>query len=149
MSPIERPREFGELVCGTNYILRPGGYAVIRRSTGEIAVVTTPKGCFVPGGGQNPGETSAQAAIRETHEECSLQIQIGSLIGVADELVYSADEATHFRKRCFFFRAEIVAADGQGSGEVDHVLSWLMPAIAVSRLTHESQRWAVAKAYQP
>ena len=144
MNKIERPREFGELLCGADYLLRPGGYAVIRRATGEIAVVTTPQGCFLPGGGQNPGESPAQAAIREVHEECALRIQIGSLIGVADQLVYSADEATHFRKRCSFYQAEVIASDSNG-GEVDHALSWLAPDDALQRLTHESQQWAVAK----
>jgi 8-oxo-dGTP diphosphatase len=146
MSTIERPREFGELLCDANYILRPGGYAVIRRASGEIAILTTPKGCFLPGGGQNQGETPEQAAIREAYEECALRIQIGSQIDVADQLVYSADEATHFRKRCSFYRAQVVASDRDG-GEDDHVLSWLTPDEAMQKLTHESQRWAVAIAY--
>jgi ADP-ribose pyrophosphatase YjhB (NUDIX family) len=145
MSTNESPREFGELSRGAEYILRPGGYAVIRRATGEIAVVTTPSGCFLPGGGQNPCELPDEAAIRESHEECALRIKISSLIGVADQLAYSADEATYFRKRCSFYRAEVVASD-EGVGEVEHVLSWLTPDEAVQKLTHESQRWAVAVA---
>src|SRR5579863_7467449 len=130
MSTMEPPREFGELLCGAEYILRPGGYAVIRRTSGEIAVVTTPKGCFLPGGGQNPKEPPEQAAIREAYEECGLRIQIGALIGIADELVWSADESTHFRKRCTFYLAEVVASDGD-DGENDHVLSWMMPVDAI------------------
>ncbi len=145
MSAIELPRVFGTPVEGANYVLRPGGYAVIRRLTGEIAVVTTPGGCWLPGGGQEPGETPAQATIREALEECGLEIRIRSHIGVADQLVYSADESTYFRKRCLFFLAEVLASHGKGS-ETDHVLYWLTPGEAVRRLSHESQKWAVATA---
>ncbi len=142
MTTIETPHVFGTLVDGANYTLRPGGYAVIRRSTGEIAVVTTPCGCFLPGGGQELGETPEQAAIREAREECGLKVRIGSLIGVADQLVHAADEAAYFRKRCSFFLAEVITSEVHGS-ETDHVLSWLTPEDAVRRLSHESQQWAV------
>ena len=145
MSTLELPRVFGTVVAGADYIMRPGGYAVIRGPTGAIAVVTTPCGCFLPGGGQEPGETPEQTAIREVHEECALHIRLGSLIGIADELVYAADEATHFRKRCSLYLAEAIGFDAHG-GEVDHVLSWIKPEEAVRQLSHESQRWAVAEA---
>jgi len=142
MTTVKVPRVFGTTVHGANYVLRPGGYCVIRSSTGKIAVVKTPAGCFLPGGGQEKGETLEDAATREAAEECGLAIQIRSRIGVADELVYSADERTYFRKRCAFFRAEAIGPDG-GRGELDHVLLWLTPDEAVRQLSHESQRWAV------
>lgn len=147
MAGSELPPEFGTLVVGVENVLRPGGYAVIRRATGEIAVVTTPGGCFLPGGGLQQGETPEQAAIRETREESGLRIRIGFLIGVANQLVYSADEATHFRKQCLFYLSEVIASEGDG-GEADHVLSWLMPEAAARQLSHESQRWAVAEVCQ-
>jgi 8-oxo-dGTP diphosphatase len=143
MATIESPRVFGPLMEGADYVLRPGGYAVIRRATGEIAVVTTPSGCYLPGGGQNEGEPPDQAAIRETREECGLQIRIAAPIGVADQLVSSADRATSFRKRCSFFVAEVIASGSLG-GETDHALSWLQPEDAMRQLSHESQQWAIA-----
>src|SRR4051812_17263780 len=118
MSGSDLLREFGTHECGANYVLRPGGYAVIRRATGEVAVLATPGGYYLPGGGQNPGESPEQAAIREAREECGLVIQIDRLIAIADQLVFSAAEATHFRKRCWFYLAVAIASDGT-SGEPD------------------------------
>lgn len=136
--------EFGTPVAGADYMLRPGGYALIFNTSGEVAVVSTPNGLMLPGGGQNPGETPEVAALREVEEECGLQIRLGDCIGTADELVFAAGDQTHYRKRCTFFSAELVARSSLG--EQDHTLFWLSPLDAAEKLRHESQRWAVVQA---
>ena len=136
--------EFGLDPSEAQYILRPGGYTVIFNAGGEVAVVSTPKGVFLPGGGQEDAESPEEAAIRETSEECGLRIALGGRIGIADELVFAADEGAHFRKRCVFFLAEII--EEVGAGEPEHELIWLTPQAAIARLRHESQRWAVFEA---
>jgi len=138
--------EFGRAIPGIEYILRPGGYAVIINAAGEVAVVATPLGLALPGGGQHTGESPEAAAIRETLEECGLRITLGARLGVADELVFAADENTYFRKRCVFFLAKIV--DKLGPGEPDHELRWLSPEKAAADLLHGSQRWAITQACQ-
>ncbi|MBI4660965.1 MAG: NUDIX domain-containing protein [Verrucomicrobia bacterium] len=60
--------DFGVALPGCSYELRPGGYAVLRDGTGRIAVVVTSHGCFLPGGGQEAGESPVQALRRETIE---------------------------------------------------------------------------------
>ncbi len=35
---VESYREFGELVAGATYLYRPGGYAVVFDTVGEVAV---------------------------------------------------------------------------------------------------------------
>jgi 8-oxo-dGTP pyrophosphatase MutT (NUDIX family) len=90
------------------------------------------------------GESPGEAAVREAREECGLRISLGSRIGMADELVFAADEATYYRKRCVFLLAELV--EQVGAGEPDHELIWLPAEQAATELRHESQRWAVAEA---
>lgn len=136
--------EFGLDPRAAEYILRPGGYVVVFNAAGEIAVVSTPAGLFLPGGGQDVSETPEAAAIREAREECGWEIRLGKRIGVADELVFAAAEQQHFRKRCVFFLAEITAE--AAAAELDHELLWLLPEETEGRLRHASQRWAVAEA---
>jgi 8-oxo-dGTP pyrophosphatase MutT (NUDIX family) len=134
--------EFGLFDSEAEYILRPGGYAVIFSAAGEVAIVSTLRGLVLPEGGQDMAESPEEAAVRETHEECGLRISLSGRIGVADELVFAADEGKYYRKRCVFFLAEIV--EQVGAGEPDHELIWLAPEAAATRLRHESQRWAVS-----
>lgn len=133
--------EFGLDPAEAEYSLRPGGYAVIFSRVGEVAIVSTPNGLFLPGGGQDSGESPEAAVVREAREECGLRISLGGRIGVADELVFAAEEGIHHRKRCVFFLAEII--EQLGAGEPDHELIWLAPEAAAARLRHASQRWAV------
>ncbi len=131
---------FGERRTGVDYRLRPGGYAVIDDGGGRVAAVETPEGLFLPGGGQEGAEGAEAAAVREAFEECGLRIRVRRALGVADEFAWCASEGAHFRKRCAFFEAEVLAAEG--GGEADHRLVWLPRAEAAERLTHASQRWA-------
>ena len=107
-------------------------------------MVTTPRGLFLPGGGQEVDEAPEAAAIRETREEGGLHILLRKHIGVADELVFAAGERAYYRKRCAFFLAEV---SGEASAtESDHQLVWFAPAEALAKLRHASQRWALAEA---
>jgi 8-oxo-dGTP diphosphatase len=136
--------EFGLSPSEAEYVLRPGGYAVIFNDKGEIGVVLTPGGLALPGGGQEASESPEEAAVRETREECGLIISVGGFIGIADELVFAKNEGVYYRKRSTFFLAEVI--ESLGKGEPDHELLWLPVEKAAVELRHESQRWAVTKA---
>jgi 8-oxo-dGTP diphosphatase len=141
---VDGIRQFGTIDPAATYVLRLGGYAVVVRSSGQVALVSTKGGYYLPGGGQEEGESAEAAAVREALEECGARIRLIHRIGIADELVFAADERTHFRKRCTFFRAELLTEEISG-GESDHTLLWISAKQAVSLLRHESQRWAVTE----
>jgi 8-oxo-dGTP diphosphatase len=135
---------FGEEDPGTEYVLRPGGYAVILDARGMLAVVATDEGLHLPGGGQEAGETPEAATVREVAEETGLEVALEGMIGVADELAFAPAKKVHYRKRCSFFRATVTAT-GEPT-ETDHELKWMETAAALRELHHEVQRWAVRKA---
>ena len=135
--------EFGVPSPGCLYELRPGAYGVLRDGSSRVAVVLTPAGVFLPGGGQKPGEAPEPALRREFIEECGLSIQVGRRIGVADELVFSREEGRYFRKRGTFYEALPCEDRAAGGLEPDHSLVWLPRREVVARLSHESHRWAV------
>lgn len=137
--------EFGRREPGVDYRLRPGSYGVLRDELGRVAVVETPVGNFLPGGGQEPGETSEQTLHREVREECGFAIRIGAWIGIADEFFFAPSEKIHFRKRGAFFTATREPGPLTPT-DAGHELRWCAPSEALAQLTHESQRWAVDRA---
>jgi 8-oxo-dGTP pyrophosphatase MutT (NUDIX family) len=142
---MEGVLEFGSRDPGADHVLRPGGYTIIFDENGRVAVVATPLGIALPGGGQELGESADAAAVRETLEECGLHIRIDAFLGVAAELVFARDEDMHYRKRCTFLLASVVSTEGSAM-ESDHELLWLSATEAASKLLHGSQRWAVQEA---
>ncbi|MEZ4660837.1 MAG: ASCH domain-containing protein [Caldilineaceae bacterium] len=142
-------RTFGQRVENANYILRPGGYAVITNDVGQIALARTGGKYYLPGGGQDAGESFEDAARRETQEEVGLQIEIGFKIGLADQLVLAADTKHYYCKRCHFFSAHLSQkTPSVGAMELEHELVWMRPAQAIAALRLGSERWAVGQERQ-
>ena len=88
------------------------------------------------------GETPAQTVTREALEECGLIILPSSELGRAVELVHSPAEQRYFEKRCIFLCAIVEGVAGIPS-DADHQVTWLPPAVAITRMAHRSHAWAV------
>jgi 8-oxo-dGTP diphosphatase len=143
MAIHDRIRKFGTRVPGQDYVSRPGAYVILRNQHGQVAVVRTPIGVFLPGGGQRHLEAPEEAAIRETREECGFHIEITGHVGVADQYVHSRPEDRFFVKHSAFLSAALV--DSAPSSEPDHELQWFSESEAERVLSHESHRWALAE----
>ncbi|HTU25305.1 MAG TPA: NUDIX domain-containing protein [Pirellulales bacterium] len=139
-----QPLEFGRRVPGHDYLPRPGSYAVIVDEQGRVAAVRTPHGCFLPGGGAEPGESPIETLLREVREECGRDFAHIGPLGFAIENVYAAGEG-YFAKQCTFFRARFIGPAGAPSS-ADHELVWLSLPRDLQLLTHGSHRWAVCLA---
>ncbi len=138
-------RIFGERIDGVEYQLRPGSYVVIQHE-GRVAIVKATSGYCLPGGGQEPGETPEDAAIRECWEEVGLRVKLIRSLGYAEQLAYGIPEERYFQKQCTFFLAELADSE-RGQGEHDHELHWMTMDDALKQLVHESERWIVGKVY--
>jgi 8-oxo-dGTP diphosphatase len=66
---------FGTRVDGCPYIVRPGAYAVVRNASGYFAVIRTPRGSYLPGGGVETNETPGETIKREAREEAGLILE--------------------------------------------------------------------------
>ena len=69
MLPVDSP-EFGTRKPGVSYVPRPGSYAIVFDTDGRVALLETPRGHYLPGGGIDFGESPLQALVREVSEEC-------------------------------------------------------------------------------
>lgn len=126
---------------GCPYVIRPSAYVLVRNSSGEIAIVRTATGVFLPGGGIETGETPEQAVVREAMEECGFVLRECRSLANAIEIVYSATENACFEKRSTFFTADL--REVTLAQEPDHDLLWLKPGDAMDMVSHGSHRWII------
>jgi 8-oxo-dGTP diphosphatase len=138
--------EFGPRIEGVSYTLRPGAYAIVHNDAGEVAVIQTPAGLYLPGGGIEGNESPEEALLRETLEECGMVVQIERRLGMADQLISLTARGVFICKRGIYFTASVAEWNTEAICEADHELIWLAPDVAAERLVHESQRYMVMEA---
>jgi 8-oxo-dGTP diphosphatase len=133
---------FGVRAEAEHYTVRPSAYGVVEGSRGQLAVVRTSHGVFLPGGGIEEGEMPEQAVVREALEECGLAVRAGDWAIYAVQFIYSESERTHFEKLSTFVDATVETVASLAT-EADHALEWMAPEAASRLLSPESHRWAV------
>jgi 8-oxo-dGTP diphosphatase len=133
---------FGAPPTAVVAIVRPSAYGIIADRQGRLAVVHTPIGLSLPGGGSDEAEAPEATVVREVREECGLDIQVGRWRRTAIEHVFSTAEQAQFEKRNTFCGAAVLGAGGEPS-ELDHLLVWMPAGQAATLLVPASHRWAV------
>ncbi len=139
--------QFGAPDLGRAYPDRPAAFGIATRD-GRIAIarITLRAGLAydLPGGGIDPGETPAQAMVREFGEEVGLAVEAGPELLRADQY-FNNPEGLAFNVRGVFFPATVQAERPDLKIEDDHELVWLEPVDAMTCVRREAHAWAIAR----
>jgi 8-oxo-dGTP pyrophosphatase MutT (NUDIX family) len=135
------PVVFGSPTPGFSNVDRPAAYAVIINGEGVVAVVKSPKGYFLPGGGSLPGETPEETVLREVREEVGRSARIVGRLG--DAIQYYTAEGIEFKMHAIFFLAEFI---DEPLGHGEHELHWLSIAEIDGAFFHECHEWVIDQA---
>lgn len=137
--------EFGNRLKGISYSDRPGAYAIIQNGSDALALVKTPQGYLLPGGGVENNEDFESALRREIMEELGYRSRIVQKICTAVQYLYSESERGYFRKTGHFFLATLEEKTSEPI-EIDHELVWFSADESLKKLAQEFQVWAVRQA---
>ena len=80
----------------------------------------------VPGGVVDLGEKMCQAAAREVHEECGIEIEVGQVVGILDNIVRDEDGAIRFHYAIVDFAARHTSGELQLNDELLDA-AWITP----------------------
>lgn len=138
-------RVFGAPFPGARYHTRAGAY-LIAVAGGETALIQTPKGFFLPGGGLRPGETHAQCIRRECLEETGFRVRVGEWLCSAESFLTHAEIGYFHPVQAYYAGAFLEQACAPV--EADHTLLWMPCAQAADRMAVEQQAWAVRQAFK-
>ena len=133
-------RSFGRRFPGRTYLDRPGVYLIAARD-GKLAVIQTPKGLFLPGGGIECGKSDADCIRREILEETGCEAEVGAFLCAAESYT------THnilgaFHPIQFYYTGRIGKCIREPSAP-EHKLLWQPPENVRGKLFPEMQNWAI------
>ena len=106
---------FGERI-GKEGVLRPGASAIIFDEARERVLMTqredNSRWCL-PGGGMDPGESAAEACVREVLEETGLEARVTRLVGIytTPDLLIEFPDGNKVQPVAFSFEAEITGGE--------------------------------------
>lgn len=134
--------EFGNRIVGFKYKDREAVYGLLLKNE-KVAIVETPKGFFLPGGGVEENETHEECLIREMKEEIGIEVKLNEYTGKS-VLYYMSPE----NKICYNLYGSFYTVDEAKrvvKSEDDHKLVWMDLNEAISKLKLIYQVWAIEK----
>lgn len=135
-------KTFGEKCEGAAYYDREGAYLVAVWD-GRVAVVHTPRGYFLPGGGLEGGEDHRACIRRECLEEMGYTVTVGEHIGSAD--VYARHERIGYFHPIQHYYAGALVEQSAAPIERDHTLVWLPVDGIEEKMYTPAQSWAIRR----
>ena len=133
-------RTFGKQLPEEAYLDRPGAY-LIAVQNGKLAVIRTPKGLFLPGGGLEMGESDKDCIRREMIEETGLEAEIGGFLCAAEG--YTMHEKLGLFHPIHYYYYGRIGDKICKPKEKGHNVLFLSPEQVRTKLYSEMQNWAV------
>lgn len=81
----------------------------------------------VPGGAVDLGETMRQAAAREVKEECGIEVEVGEVVGILDNVVHDEQGRIRYHYAIVDFGAQHISGELCPSDELMGAM-WITPA---------------------
>ncbi|ELZ87159.1 NTP pyrophosphohydrolase [Haloferax elongans ATCC BAA-1513] len=115
---------------------------LLRRDDGALCLVHRPRydDWSLPKGKLEPGETLAETAVREVHEETDCTVDCGRFAGRYE---YAVDANP---KGVFVWHMQLAEEHPFDSDDEVDARAWLQPTAALDRLTYENERELVRRA---
>lgn len=135
-------KTFGQILPHVHYTPRPAAYGIAVNARREVALIYTPRGYFLPGGGLEGSEDEHVGLKREFLEETGHDIDIIQYISSASLFDLAPRQQVYFEMIGHFY-AVAIGEKVQESMEEDHELVWMDAAKAVEIMKLEHQAWAV------
>ncbi len=134
---------FGIKIDNIQYIERSAVYGVVINNEGEVAVIKTPTGFFLVGGGIENSETHVECLEREFLEETGYEVEVEKFIGRAS--LYHTTRVNQYMRGTGYFYTVSLKCKTSCKTEKDHELLWLKADECIKGLFLEHQSWAVSK----
>lgn len=139
---------FGHREEGIHYIERPGVYGIcfeVKDQELQVAVIDTPRGYFLPGGGIEDDEDHDTCLKREFVEETGYEVELADFVGKADQVGFTPRTKRYLELQGSFYLVSINKFVG-GKVEDDHELKWLKVTEAIDKMHLEYQGYAIGEA---
>lgn len=103
-------------------VCRKGCVLIVQRGRAPSKGVWT-----VPGGAVDLGETMRQAAAREVQEECGIEVEVGEVVGILDNVVRDEQARIRYHYAIIDFAARHTSGELRPNDELMDA-AWITPA---------------------